>query len=139
MELRPTVLLVEGDAADELRARKAITNSEIDCDVRIARDGLEACKMLFSEDASVPTLVLLALELPKLNGFEVLIRIRSCAETGRLPVIVFSSSGKKADVGKCFDLHANSYVQKNKDAELNETRLKLLLYYWIAVNQNGHA
>jgi two-component system response regulator len=139
MESRPTVLLVEADAADEMLARKAITNSEIDCDVRIARDGAEACHTLFENGDAPPTLVLLALAVPKVDGFEVLARIRASEKTKRLPVIVYSASGKRADIDKCFDLCANSYVRKVKDLEINETRLKLALYYWIAVNQNVYA
>jgi len=139
MGSRPNVLLIEGDAAQEALARKAITNSEIDCDVRVARDGVEACDMLFDSASPAPNLVLLALAIPKINGFEVLTRIRHCEETSRLPVVIFSSSEKQADIDKCFDLHANSYVQKVKDPEIYETRLKLALYYWIAVNTNGNA
>jgi CheY-like chemotaxis protein len=136
MKPRPRVLLVEGKENDELRALRVITDSEIDCDVRVARDGIEASGILFESEDQAPTLILLDLDLPKLNGFELLARIRGNDKTKRLTVIVFSDSGEQSEVNKCFDLHANSYVQKDKDLDYYETRLKLMLYYWIAVNRN---
>jgi len=139
METRPTVLLVENDPIEEMLARRAIEKSEIDCDVRVARDGCEACHILFDSGDPAPALILLELNIPKLNGFEVLSRIRGREDTKRLPVIIFSSSGEQLEVDKSFDLHANSYVQKHLDPEIYETRLKLLLYYWMAVNQNAIA
>jgi len=139
MGTRPTVLLVENDPTEEMLARKAITNSEIDCSVQVARDGVEACHILFDSGDPSPDLILLELDLPKLHGFEVLTRIRGRENTKRLPVIVFSSSRTRPDVDKSFDLHANSFVWKDPDPESYETRLKLLLYYWIAVNKNGNA
>jgi len=139
MGTRPTVLLVEDDANEERLARSAITKSEIDCDVQVARDGVEACHILFDSGDPAPALILLELDIPRLNGFEVLTRIRDRENTKRLPVIIFSSSGEQPEVDRSFDLHANSYVQKHSDLESYETRLKLLLYYWIAVNHNGKA
>ena len=136
MQSKPNVLLVEGDSAEELLARMAITSSEVDCDVRVARDGAEACLMLSDREHPSPTLILLELAIPNGSGFDVLKRIRNCEATRRVPVIIFSSSEKQSDIDKCFDLHANSYVLKVKDHEINSTRLKLALYYWIAVNQN---
>ena len=139
MDIRPIVLLVEGNESEELLARSAITNSEIDCEVRVARDGIEASHSLFDSGVPAPTLILLELDLPKLNGFELLARIRDHAETKRIPVIIFSTSGDQREVDRCFDLHANSYVIKDKDLDCYLTRLKLVLYYWIAVNRNANA
>jgi CheY-like chemotaxis protein len=133
---RPTVLIVEGDPAAEARARRAITDTDIECDVLIARDGDKACELLFDGVNGAPTLVLLDLAVPKTNGFEVLARIRGCGATKRLPVVVISSSTRKSDLEKSLDLQANSFIQMGEDPEINETRLKLMLYYWIAVNQN---
>ena len=119
-------------------ARRAITKSEIDCDVRVARDGAEACHMLFDNGASAPDLILLELEIPKIDGFEVLSRIRSREDTARVPVIVFGTSGSKEHIDRSLDLHANSYVWKDTDPALCEARLKLVMYYWLAVNENGN-
>lgn len=139
MKARPTILLVESDAAEEMRARDSITKSEIGLDVRVARDGKEACHALFESDDPVPALILLELNLPKVSGLGVLSRIRGSDNTKRVPVIIFTSSGQRSDVEKSLDLHANSYVRKDLDPELYDTRLKLVLYYWTAVNLNGNA
>lgn len=137
MKSHPNVLLVESNETEEKLALTAITNSGIDCDVSVARDGVEACDILF-DGKPPPTLVLLELNLPKLNGFDVLARIREHDKTKRLTVIMLSNSEEQADVNRCFDLHASSYVHKDKDLECYETRLKLVLYYWMAVNQNAN-
>jgi len=139
MKSRPIVLLVEGDENEELLARQAITNSEIDCDVQVARSEAEVCKMLFESGNPPPTLILIDLDAHGLNGFRVLTLIRDHELTKRLPVVVLSESGNQADVSRSFDLHVNSYVQKDDDLDFYETRLKLLLYYWFAVNKNGNA
>lgn len=139
MKSRPIVLLIEGNESEEMLERLAIKNSEIDCVVRVARDGLEACQILFERGEPPPTFILLDTDLPKLSGFEVLSRIRGGCATKRLPVIIFASPSEQAEIDMCFDLGANSYVHKDKDRDCFETRLKLLLYYWIAVNQNGNA
>ena len=137
MKSQPNVLLVEGDATEEMLARKVITNSGVNCHLTVARDGVEACDILFNGKPPFD-LVLLDLNLPKLDGFEVLTRIRNHDATKRLTVVMLSASGEQADVQRCFDLHADSYVRKDTDLECHETRLKLVLYYWIAVNQNAN-
>ena len=91
--------------------------------------------MLFDSNDPAPSLILLDLHLPKLNGFEVLQRIRGREETKWLPVVVFSNSGQDEDVRMSCDLHANSYVQKDIDIDAYESRLKLLLYYWFGVHR----
>ena len=139
MGFQPKVLLVEPNEIEENRARQAITQSGVACTVWVARDGVEACNRLFDKSESLPDIVLLELNLPKLDGFEVLRQIRANERTRRIPVIVLTQSGEVADVDRCFDLYANSYVQKDKDLEIFETRLRLLLYYWIAVNKNVSA
>jgi two-component system response regulator len=136
MQFRPIIFLVEGNETEEVLTRQAITNSGMDCDVRVARDGVEACTILFESHEPPPTLILLDLNISKLSGFDVLTRIRAEEKTKRLPVIVFSATAEPSVIYKSFDLHANSFVQKDEDLECFETRLKLLLYYWIAVNKN---
>ena len=136
MSARTKILVVEGNATQELLTLLAIKNSGIECDVQVVRDGIEACLVLFDRTIPSPTLVLMELNLPKLNGCEVLCRIRNHFETKVMPVIIFTESNSISDIEHCLDLHANSYVVKDKDLERNETRLKLLLYYWVAVNQN---
>lgn len=136
MQPRPKVLLVEANLVDETLTRRAIAASGFDCEVEVAHDGVEACQILIDRGDPPPSLILLELNLPKLSGFEVLTRIRSHEGTKRVPLVVFSGSAKPTDVDKSFDLCANSYVLKDKNFDLYETRLKLILYYWFAVNRN---
>jgi two-component system, response regulator len=136
MKQSTTLLLVEDNDVEELIARRAISRSEIGCQVQVAKDGVEACKILFDSDQPLPWLVLLDLNLPRMDGFEVLEKIRSFEATKRLPVVVFSTSDDEFDVRRSFELHANSYVQKAIDPQEYESRLKLLLYYWMAVNRS---
>lgn len=134
MRTKPSILLVESNPAEEERVRKAIASSEIDCTIVVARDGAEACHVLFDGHDPAPTFILLELGIPQPDGFEVLKRIRGCEATKRIPVIIFTKGGEQPTVDKSFELHANSFVEKDHDAAAYETRLKLLLYYWIAVN-----
>jgi len=95
--------------------------------------------MLFEGDAAVPTLVLLDLAIPNTSWFDVLARIRGCEATRRLPVVIISPSDRQPDLDKSFEFQANSFVQMGESQEIDATRLKLLLYYWIAVNKNVNA
>ena len=136
MKSPPIVFLVQSNDKEECLTRQAITNSGISCEIIVADDGKKACDLLFDVENPLPTLVLLDLRLPTCDGFEVLARIRGNEHTKRLPVIIFSSTLDPLDIERCLDLHANSFVYKDKDFELFETRVKLILYYWIAVNKN---
>jgi two-component system response regulator len=95
--------------------------------------------VLFANGRPPPFIILMELDLPKLSGFDVLARIRENEDTKRLPVVIFTDSTNQSDADRCYDLCANSYVQKDKDLDRFDTRLKLVLYYWMAVNRNGHA
>src|SRR5688572_32075058 len=109
------ILLVEDDSRDEALTLRALKKSNIVNSVVIARDGVEALDYLFGETSSgkpypLPQLVLLDLKIPKLDGLEVLKRIRENERTKLLPVVVFTSSSEQEDIVKSFDLRANSYV-----------------------------
>jgi CheY-like chemotaxis protein len=136
MKYQPSVLLVDGNSVEEALVRKAIQSSETDCSLHVAKDGIDACKILFESGDRLPTFILIELNAPRINGFELLTLIRQRTETHRIPIIILSQNGDDSDVSRCLDLGANSYVQKDKDLDLYEARLKLLLYYWIAVNRN---
>lgn len=133
----PTVLLVEDNELEAMVAERAIFRADVGCNVQVARDGVEACNYLFESNNPAPFLVLLDLKMPRVDGFEVLERIRASESTKRLPVVVFSTSDEEQDVHKSFDMHANSFVQKALDPETYETRLRLVLYYWMAVNYSA--
>ena len=114
-----TILLVEDNADDELLTRRTLKKSNICNDVVVARDGAEALDHLFAtgehagRDPSVmPQMVLLDLGLPKVDGLEVLGRIRSDERTRLLPVVILTSSEDQEDVVAGYGLGANSLVRK---------------------------
>ena len=136
------ILLVEDDADVEALTLRALAKFNTADHVVVARDGPEALDYLFGtgvyagRDATVlPRVVLLDLDLPKMDGFEVLRRIRFDARTKMLPIVVLTSSDDPKDIASCYDLGANSYVRKPVDfAELVETMRQLALY-WLVVNK----
>ena len=136
------ILLVEDNPDDELLARRAFKKSHIANEIVVVRDGQEALDYLFGEgqyagrDISIrPQVILLDLKLPKVDGLEVLQRMRADERTKRLPVVVLTSSDEQQDIVESYNLGANSYVRKPVDFEqFNEAVLQLGLY-WLVLNQ----
>ena len=114
-----SVLLVEDDPGDILMAQEAIAEQHVRSDLHIARDGVEAMDYLRGSglDGSAPTpdLVLLDLNLPRMDGREVLAEIRADERLTYLPVVVLTTSSADDDVLTSFRLHANAYVTKPSD------------------------
>src|SRR3989440_4522007 len=118
------ILLVEDNPRDEALTLRALKKSNIVNDVVVARDGVEALDYLFGTGAhagrdtsDMPQLVLLDLKLPKVDGLQVLQRMREDERTRRLPVVVFTSSSEEEDLINSYNLGANSYVRKPVDFE----------------------
>src|SRR4051812_42866420 len=116
---RKKILLVEDDRDDAELTQRALRRSNIMNEVIVAHDGVEALEMLFGhgkmlehEADSLPAVVLLDLKLPKVNGIEVLRRIRADERTRRLPVVVLTSSRQERDRDEVYDLGVNSYICK---------------------------
>ncbi|MEZ5428443.1 MAG: response regulator [Pyrinomonadaceae bacterium] len=140
--MKKLILLVEDNPDDVVLARRALKQIEIENDVIVARDGVEALDFLASQGKfegrglrDIPHLILLDIKLPKINGFEVLRSLRSNPETRYVPVVVLTSSTEEKDIAESYDLGANSFVQKpvDFDAFIEETRQ--LSIYWLAINQ----
>jgi two-component system response regulator len=130
------ILLVEDNADDELLTVRAFKKNNIRNEVVVARDGVEALEWLASRDASeMPQVVLLDLKLPKIDGLEVLKRIRADAKTKLLPVVVLTSSKEDEDVVKSYALGANSYVRKPVAFEQFVEAVKSLGLYWLVLNE----
>ena len=136
------ILLVEDNSRDEALALRAFKKSNIINEIVVVRDGVEALDYLFGagthagRDRTVtPQVVLLDLKLPKLNGLEVLQRIRADARTKRLPVVVFTSSSEEEDMIRSYDLGANSYVRKPVDFDQVLEATRQLGLYWLVLNQ----
>jgi two-component system response regulator len=134
--MEPYVLLVEDNIDDQELLLRAFRRNRIEHKVRVAHDGLEACDILFEDtEAGTPILVLLDLNLPRMNGIDVLRRIRQNERTSLLPVVVLSSSREQEDVVRSYSLGANSYVRKPVDfSEFVETT-RQLGQYWLKINQ----
>jgi len=136
------ILLVEDNARDEALTLRALKKNKIANEVVVARDGVEALDYLFGtgkyvgRDLNVmPQLILLDLKLPKVDGLQVLERIRADERTRRLPVVVFTSSSEQEDMIKSYNLGANSYVRKPVEFEQFLEATKRLGLYWLVLNQ----
>ena len=137
-----TILLVEDNADDELLTRRTLRKHNILNEVVVARDGAEALEYLFAtgrhegrDPDSMPHLVLLDLHLPKVDGLEVLRRIRADERTRRLPTVVFTSSEEQADVIDGYGLGANSYIRKPVDVGEFRAAVGQLGMYWMVLNE----
>ena len=136
------ILLVEDNPRDEALTLRALKKSNIVNEVVVARDGVEALDYLFGagthagRDLTImPQLVLLDLKLPKVDGLEVLRKLRADEHTKRLPVVVFTSSSEEEDMLKSYDLGANSYVRKPVDFDQFLEATRQLGLYWLVLNQ----
>jgi two-component system, response regulator len=137
-----TILLVEDNSDDELLTLRALKKNNIRNDVFVARDGVEALDYLFGtgthegrDPEELPQVVLLDLKLPKLDGLEVLRRIRADDRTSILPVVILTSSKEEQDIVTGYRLGCNSYVRKpvNFDEFLEAARQ--LGLYWLLLNE----
>ena len=132
------ILLVEDNPMDEELTLRAFKRSNVLNPIVVVRDGVEALDYLRSE-AALPQVVLLDLNLPKIDGLEVLRAIRADERTRLLPVVVLTSSREDRDLVNSYRLGANSYVQKPVDfAEFLEAVRQLGLY-WLILNRTAPA
>ena len=138
------ILMVEDNPRDEALTLRALKKSNIVNEVIVVRDGVQALDY-FSATAqgadppSLPQLVLLDLKLPKVDGLEVLRRIRADERTRRLPVVIFTSSSEEEDMIKSYDLGANSYVRKPVESDRFAEATRQLGVYWLLLNEAAPA
>jgi len=130
----PIILLVEDNADDEELTRRAFAKHKLQNELVVAHDGQEALDYLFT-NARQPHLVLLDLKLPRVDGLEVLRRLRADDRTRFVPVVVLTSSTEERDLIASYELGVNSYVRKPVDfTEFAEAARQLGLY-WLLLNQ----
>jgi two-component system response regulator len=136
------ILLVEDNPDDEELTLRALKKNNIQNDVVIARDGAEALDYLFGTGAyagrdlsQVPSVTLLDLKLPKVDGLEVLKRIREHEQTKFLPVVILTSSKEEQDLIKGYSLGANSYIRKPVDFSQFIDAVRQLGLYWLLLNE----
>ncbi len=136
------ILLVEDNPDDELLTLRAFERSKIANEIVVVRDGAEALDYLFGTGAyagrnasRLPQVVLLDLKLPKVDGLEVLRRLRADDRTRLLPVVILTSSDEERDIVDSYSLGANSYVRKPVDFVQFGEAVRQLGLYWLLFNQ----
>jgi CheY-like chemotaxis protein len=140
------ILLVEDNPDDEALTLRAFRKNNVSNEVVVARDGAEALDYLFGTGAyasrdvtSLPQVVILDLKLPKIDGLEVLRRIRGTAQTRLLPVVILTSSNEERDRLEGYGLGANSYVRKPVDFAEFVDAVRQLGLYWLLLNERPPA
>jgi two-component system response regulator len=140
------ILLVEDNADDETLTLRALKKNNVSNEVVVARDGVEALDYLFGSGAHagrdlkvMPQVVLLDLKLPKLDGLEVLRRLRADNRTKLLPVVILTSSNEEQDRINGYGLGANSYVRKPVDFNQFSEAARQLGLYWLVLNEPAPA
>ncbi len=141
METR-NILLVEDNPDDETLTLQALKKSNIRNQVTVVRDGAEALDYLFCtgpyadrDRNNMPEVVLLDIKLPKMDGLEVLKRLRTDDRTKRLPVVLLTSSSEEQDIIDGYNFGANSYVRKPVEFTKFTEAVSLLGLYWLIVNE----
>jgi two-component system response regulator len=136
------ILLVEDNADDEALTLRALKKNNITNEVVVARDGAEALDYLFGTGAHAgrdtnvqPQVVLLDLKLPKVEGLEVLRRLRADARTKLLPVVILTTSNEEQDRLRGYGMGANSYVRKPVDFGEFIEAVRQLEMYWLLLNE----
>jgi CheY-like chemotaxis protein len=136
------ILLVEDNPDDEALTLRAFHKNRIANEVIVARDGVEALDYLFGTGSHAgrdlrvaPAVVLLDLKLPRVDGLEVLRRVRADARTNLLPVVILTTSREQQDIYEAYQLGANSYIRKPVDFEKFIYAVGQLGLYWLVLNE----
>ena len=136
------IMLVEDNPDDEALTVRALRKNKVVNEIVVARDGVQAVEYLFCEGAhagrdnkDMPQVVLLDLKLPKLDGLEVLRRLRADPRTKLIPVVILTSSNEEQDRMTGYGLGANSYVRKPVDFDQFVIAATQLGLYWLVLNE----
>ncbi|MBI3563759.1 MAG: response regulator [Elusimicrobia bacterium] len=131
------ILLVEDNPDDEALTLRALKKNNVANTIVVARDGAQALELLVGEGAKagLPTVVLLDLKLPKVDGLEVLRRVRGDARAALVPIVILTSSREEQDVASGYKLGANSYIRKPVDFDQFVEAVRQLGLYWLVLNE----
>lgn len=136
------ILLVEDNPNDEALTLRAFKKNNILNEIIVVRDGQEALDFLFckgdysSRDKSLnPQVILLDINLPKIDGLEVLSKIRANELTALIPVVIMTTSDEQNDLITSYELGANSYIRKPVELDKFMAAIKQLGMYWLVLNQ----
>ena len=138
------ILLVEDNINDRMLIERALQKANVSNELIVLSNGAEALQYFFSLDGiggcpveDLPVVVLVDLNLPKINGFEVLRRMRSEKKTKLIPVVVFTSSNEEQDIVNSYHLGANSFVCKPIKFDEFIEAIRLLGLYWLVINKTA--
>ncbi|MGH7955056.1 MAG: response regulator [Gloeomargaritales cyanobacterium] len=136
------ILLVEDNQDDLDMTLRALRKANLANHIQVARDGEEALEFIFCKGAhatrkieNTPKLILLDLKLPKVDGMEILKRVKNDARTKRIPTVILTSSKEQRDVVESYNLGVNSYIVKPVNFESFATAVQELGMYWLLLNQ----
>jgi CheY-like chemotaxis protein len=139
---RKPILLAEDRADDQLLVKRALKHKNIDNPLLIANDGVEALDFLFGTGARAavgpirPAVVLLDLKMPRIDGLEVLQRVRGSPATRNLPIVMMTSSDEDKDLVRSYDLGVNSYIRKPVDFTAFADAIAQIGLYWLLLNKS---
>jgi two-component system response regulator len=136
------ILLVEDNPNDAKLTLRALKKNNLVNEVFVVKDGVEALDYIFAENQysyrsidHPPKVIFLDLKLPKVNGIEVLEKIKNDSRTCNIPVVVLTSSAEDRDLKRCYELGANSYIVKPVDFESFMEAVTRLCFYWLLLNK----
>ena len=139
------ILLVEDSVQDAELTRRALSRHNVANEVAWVRDGVEALEYLFCEgnfadrDSGPPKLVLLDMKMPRMDGMQVLARLKADARTKAIPVVMLTSSREESDLVESYALGVNSYIVKPVDFEQFAETVSQVGMYWVVANQTAAA
>ncbi len=130
------VLIVEDSPADIRLAQEVLASGEFSINLHVVRDGVEAMGFLRHQGKYThvpkPDLILLDLNMPRMDGREVMAKVKNDRELRRIPIIVLTMSHAEGDVLKCYDLHANCYVVKPMDMDDTVSAIQTIERFWLS-------
>lgn len=142
MAVEKEILLVEDNPDEETLTLRALRSHKLRASIAVAHDGVEALDYFFTGESqeSLPAsrFVILDLKLPRVDGFDVIARLRAEERTRLMPVVVFSSSAEGRDVTRCYQLGANGYVVKPVAAEKYQEAVWHMVQYWLNHNMDPY-